>query len=238
MTRRSKASDALQQRIGYVFADGNLLELALTHVSALSSDQHRVASYQRLEFLGDHVLGCVVSDMLYRRFPHADEGELSRRLADLVRQQTCAEVARAYDMGAAVRLGPGEAQSGGRDKNAIIADVCEALIGAIHLDGGYAAAAAFVERAWTERMLKPVRTPRDAKTALQEWVQARGMPTPVYQEIERTGPDHDPRFRVAVVVPGLAEASGDGRSKRMAEQAAAVTVLVREGVWSAEESHD
>lgn len=235
MTRRSKAAEALQDRIGHRFADNQLLELSLTHVSALSSDQHRVASYQRLEFLGDHVLGCVVSDMLYRRFPGADEGELSRRLADLVRQQTCAEVARAYDMGAAVRLGPGEAQSGGRDKNAIIADVCEALIGAIFLDGGYAAAAAFIERAWTERMLKPARPPRDAKTALQEWVQARAMPTPVYQEVGRSGPDHDPRFRVAVVVPGLDEATGEGRSKRTAEQVAAETMLVREGVWSPED---
>ena len=155
-------------------------------------------SYQRLEFLGDHVLGLIISDMLFRAFPKADEGELSRRLADLVRREACADVARAIELGAALRLGASEANAGGRMRTAILADVCEALVGAVYLDGGYDAAAKLVERLWGERMRAPVRPLRDPKTILQEWAQARGLPTPTYREVERTGPHHDPEFRVAV----------------------------------------
>ena len=190
----------------------------------------RAGSYQRLEFLGDHVLGLVISDMLFRAFPKADEGELSRRLADLVRKETCADVARAIDLGAALRLGASEANAGGRLRTAILADVCEALVGAVFLDGGYEAAAALIERLWGERMRAPVRPLRDPKTMLQEWAQARGLPTPTYQEVERTGPHHDPEFRVAVTLPQREPAEGVGRSKRVAEQAAAAAMLKREGV--------
>ena len=136
--------------------------------------------------------------MLFRAFPKADEGELSRRLADLVRREACADVARAIDLGAALRLGASEANAGGRMRTAILADVCEALVGAVYLDGGYDAAAKLVERLWGERMRAPVRPLRDPKTILQEWAQARGLPTPTYREVERTGPHHDPEFRVAV----------------------------------------
>ena len=129
-----------------------MLDSALSHISALKGARNRVGSYQRLEFLGDHVLGLVISDMLFRAFPRADEGELSRRLADLVRKETCAEIARAIDLGAAIRLGASEANAGARTRPAILADVCEALIGAVYLDGGFAAAEALIGRLWQVRM--------------------------------------------------------------------------------------
>jgi ribonuclease III len=228
--RRRRRAPALEERIGYRFTSGALLELALTHISALSGARNRAASYQRLEFLGDHVLGLVVSDMLFRAFPKADEGELSRRLADLVRKEACAEVAQAIDLGAAIKLGASEVNAGGRARVAILADVCEALIGAVFVDGGYPAAAALIERLWEARMRAPARPLRDSKTVLQEWAQARGLPTPAYREIERRGPDHNPEFRVTVELPHQAPAEGLGRSKRAAEQAAAAAMLTRAGV--------
>jgi len=233
---RAKASKGrrrggeFEDRIGYRFREPALLEQALTHISALHGMRNRAASYQRLEFLGDHVLGLVISDMLFRAFPKADEGELSRRLADLVRKEACADVARAIALGDAIRLGASEVHSGGRGRTAILADVCEALIGAVFVDAGYAAAAALIERLWSERMRAPARPLRDSKTVLQEWAQARGLPTPAYREIERRGPDHSPEFRVCVELPELAPAEGLGRSKRAAEQAAAAAMLTRAGV--------
>ena len=227
--RKIPPASALETTIDYRFADADLLERALTHISALKG-QGRIGSYQRLEFLGDHVLGLAISEMLFAAFPKADEGELSRRLADLVRRETCAEVAGVVDLGASLRLGTSEIRAGGRSRVAILADVCESLIGAIFLDGGYKAALAFVQRFWAERMRKPARPLRDPKTVLQEWAQARGLPTPSYREIERTGPHHDPEFRVAVSLPERAPAEGKGRSKRAAEQAAASALLSREGV--------
>jgi ribonuclease III len=167
---------------------------------------------------------------LFRAFPKADEGELSRRLADLVRKENCADVAREIDLGAAIRLGASEANAGGRQRMAILADVCESLIGAVFLDGGYAASTAMVERLWGERLRTPARPLRDPKTVLQEWAQARGLPTPSYREISRTGPHHDPEFLVAVSLPEFSPAEGSGRSKRAAEQAAAAAMLNREGV--------
>jgi ribonuclease-3 len=228
---RSKAKDraALEDRIGYKFADKTLLERALTHISALSGGS-RTNSYQRLEFLGDHVLGLVVSDMLYRSFPRANEGELSRRLADLVRKETCADVARSMEIGPALKLGSSENNAGGRLRTTILGDACEALIGAVFLDGGFPAAEELVARFWQERMLKTLKPVRDAKTMLQEWAQARGLPTPAYRELARTGPHHDPEFRVAVVLPDRPPAEGLGSSKRAAEQNAAAAMLERVGV--------
>jgi ribonuclease-3 len=228
--RRSAALTGLEGRIGYRFNDLALVERALTHISALRGPHNPAGSYQRLEFLGDHVLGLVISDMLFRAFPRADEGELSRRLADLVRKEACADVARSFDLGAAIKLGGSEARGGGRRRTTILADACEALIGAMFLDGGYTAAAEFIERFWRERMITPVRPLRDAKTMLQEWAQGRGLPTPIYREIARTGPHHSPEFRVAVELPDRVPAEGLGRSKRAAEQAAAAAMLEREGV--------
>ncbi len=228
--RRRRGTAAFEERIGYRFKQAALLQQALTHISALSGSRNRAGSYQRLEFLGDHVLGLVVSDMLFRAFPKADEGEMSRRLADLVRKEACADVARVIELGAAIRLGASESNAGGRERTAILADVCEALIGAVFIDGGYAAAAVMISRLWEERMRVPVRPLRDSKTVLQEWAQARGLPTPAYREVERKGPDHDPEFRVKVELPKFAPAEGLGRSKRAAEQAAATAMLSREGV--------
>jgi ribonuclease III len=231
--RSRRTGSALEGRIGYRFADNTLLTCALTHISALKGPRNRAGSYQRLEFLGDHVLGLVISDMLFRGFPKADEGELSRRLADLVRKETCAEIAVSVELGAAIKLGSSEVNAGARKRPAILADVCEALIGAVYLDGGYPAAAALVERLWQERMRAKAQPLRDPKTVLQEWAQARGLPTPAYREVARSGPDHSPEFRVAVQLPNFAAAEGIGRSKRAAEQAAAAAMLTREGVKAA-----
>ena len=228
------ATAALEGRIGYKFADPTLLATAFTHVSALKPTRKRGDkrgdSYQRLEFLGDHVLGLVVSDMLYRAFPNADEGELSKRLADLVRKESCADVAKLLGLADDIKLGAVGAGASARLRKSVLGDICEAVIGAIFLDGGYAAAAEFVTGNWTERMHKHRRPLRDPKTMLQEWAQAKGLPTPVYREIERTGPHHDPQFRVAVDLPGFAPAEGIGGSKRAAEKVAASVMIEREGV--------
>jgi ribonuclease III len=221
---------AIEARIGHKFADANLLTTAITHVSALKPQRKRADSYQRLEFLGDHVLGLIVSDMLYRAFPNADEGEMSKRLADLVRKESCADVAKSLGLTDDIKLGAVGAGASARLRKSVLGDICEAVIGAIFLDGGYAAAAAFVERNWTERMRKPRQPLRDPKTVLQEWAQGKGLPTPVYREVERTGPHHDPQFRVAVDLPGLAPAEGVGGSKRAAEKVAASVMIARAGV--------
>jgi ribonuclease-3 len=220
----------IEERIGHTFKNPTLLKTALTHVSALKPSQNRTDSYQRLEFLGDHVLGLIVSDMLYGAFPKADEGEMSKRLADLVRKEACVDVAKSLGLHENIKLGTVGAGVGARLRNSIVGDICEAVIGAIFLDGGYDAAEQFVLRNWTERMRRPVRPLRDPKTVLQEWAQGKGLPTPSYREVERTGPHHDPRFRVAVDLPGLASAEGIGSSKRAAEKAAASALLSREGV--------
>jgi ribonuclease-3 len=228
--RRKRVATVLEERIGYRFSDPVQLEIALTHISALRGARNRAGSYQRLEFLGDHVLGLVISDMLYRAFPKADEGELSRRLADLVRKETCTEIARSIDLGAAIRVGSSEQNAGARTRPAILADVCEAVIGAVYLDGGYKSAEQLVERLWEVRLQATAQPLRDPKTVLQEWAQARGLPTPAYREVARSGPDHNPEFRVAVALPAFAPAEGLGHSKRAAEQAAAAAMLAREGV--------
>jgi ribonuclease-3 len=195
------ATAALEARIGHKFSDSALLATALTHVSALKPSRKRGDSYQRLEFLGDHVLGLIVSDMLYRAFPNADEGELSKRLADLVRKESCADVAKTLGLVDDIKLGAVGAGVGARLRKSVLGDICEAVIGAVFLDGGYQAAA-----------------------------QGKGLPTPVYREIERTGPHHDPQFRIAVELPGLELAEGTGGSKRAAEKAAASAMIAREGV--------
>lgn len=219
----------LETRLDHRFAERSLLETALTHMSA---DPRRLASYQRLEFLGDRVLGLSIADMLFTAFPLAEEGDMSRRLADLVRKETCAEVAAAWDLGAHLRLGEGEILAGARKNKAILADACEAIIGAVFIDGGYDAARKLVEAGFGQRLLKPVTPLRDAKTALQEWAQGQGHPTPTYAERARSGPDHAPLFRIVVRIGNLVEAEAEGRSKRLAEQAAAEALLRRQGLWN------
>ncbi len=227
--RKPPETGRLQATLGHAFKDQGLLNTALTHMSA---EGPRLQSYQRLEFLGDRVLGLCIADMLFARYPTAAEGDMSRRLADLVRKETCAEVAQGWNLGAFMRLGEGEILGGARKNKAILADACEAIIGAVFIDGGYEAARGLVERAFGERLLKPVRPLRDAKTALQEWAQGQGYPTPTYSERGRSGPDHAPVFRVAARITGLADAEAQGPSKRLAEQAAAEAFLRREGLWT------
>lgn len=227
--KRTAAASELEKTIDYRFKDRELLERSLTHISAVAGGS-RGNSYQRLEFLGDHVLGLIISDMLFQSFGKADEGELSRRLADLVRREACADVAREMQLGEAIRLGSSEANAGGRTRTAILADVCEALIGAVYLDGGFPAVVKLVEKFWGERMRVPARPLRDPKTMLQEWAQARGLPTPAYKEVERTGPHHSPEFRISVTLSNREPAEGIGRSKRSAEQAAAEALLKQVGV--------
>jgi ribonuclease-3 len=228
----SKAGDAaqaaLERRIAHQFADPKLLKTALTHPSAAASPRD---SYQRLEFLGDRVLALVVAAMLLDSYPNATEGELAQRLTALVRNEFCAEVALVLDLGKAVRLGGGEASSGGRDKAAILGDVCEALIGALYLDGGLDAAAHFVMEHWRERTVNWQGPLRDAKTTLQEWAQGKGLPTPVYAIVGKSGPDHAPRFEVEVRVETVTPERGTGGSRREAEQEAATALLLRHGVW-------
>ena len=178
MAKREGASLALlEAQLDYRFKDISLAERALTHLSATStaSAANRLDSYQRLEFLGDRVLGLVVADMLYAAHSEAGEGELSIRLAALVRREACAEVAAQWGVGPHLRLGVGEAQAGGREKTAILADACESLIGAVFLDGGFKPARALIEKAWAPRMRAIAAPERDAKTALQEWAQARAL---------------------------------------------------------------
>jgi ribonuclease III len=220
---------ALADVLDYRFRDGDLLFQALTHASAVNDGGR--ATYQRLEFLGDRVLGLLVADILFEMFPAADEGELSRRLAALVRRETCADVAREVGLGAYIRLGEGEAQTGGRRKEAILGDVCEAVIGAIYLDGGIEAAREFIARNWSDRMREASPRLKDAKTSLQEWAHAKGYGQPVYRLLDRAGPDHAPEFTISVTLSGLEPAEATGASKRVAEQAAAEAVLLREGAW-------
>lgn len=219
----------LEAALGYRFHDESLLERALTHVSAASLGGPH-ASYERLEFLGDRVLGLAVATLLYRNFPDAAEGELAQRYNSLVRRETCAEVAAGLGIDAALRLGAHEVDSGGRRRSALLADACEAVLAAVYLDGGYLSAQAVIERAWAPHMRRTRRPERDPKTALQEWLQSRGLPPPVYEEAGREGPDHAPFFTIRVVGEAFEPATGAGASKREAEQNAARAVLEREGV--------
>jgi ribonuclease-3 len=231
MRRGKPEIAALEARLGHEFADGDLMIRALTHVSAPSTvGPGRGQSYQRLEFLGDRVLGLVVAEMLYEAYPDATEGELSMRLAKLVRRETCAEVAAEWDVGQYVVMGQGEARGGGRKKAAILSDVCESLIGAVFLDGGFAAAKALVTRSWRARMNADREPERDAKTAVQEWAQARALGSPRYVEIGRSGPAHLPQFVMQVELEGFEPQRGEASSKRAAEQAAARAFLQR---WAA-----
>jgi ribonuclease-3 len=232
VARRKPNLDELLRKLGYRFEKPELLDEALTHVSA---PQASGQSYQRLEFLGDRVLGLAIAELLYKTFPGAPEGELSRRLAELVRRESCAEIAIAWDVGPHLKLGAGEAHSGERRNQTILADVCEAIIGAVFLDGGYEASRDLVERSFQPLLEAPRRPLRDPKSALQEWAQGRGLPPPTYSIAEQTGPDHAPKFRVMVKVKGSESEFGLGASKRIAEQAAARSLLLREGVWTEEE---
>jgi ribonuclease III len=226
-SHQAQVLEALEGRLQYRFKDRAGLLRALTHRSAVPGDLVAHESYQRHEFLGDRVLALVVAEMLFLAYPREEEGDLARRLNQLVRRETCAEVAVDLDLGSVLRLGAGERQSGGRRKEAILGDVAEAVIAAIYLDGGFDAAKDFVLRNWRPRMESLTGPLRDPKTLLQEWAQGRGQGLPVYAIVERSGPDHAPVFRVVVSIDGEAAGEGQGKSKRDAEQAAATVALAK-----------
>lgn len=207
-----------------------MLDRALTHSSASARNSGRNTDNERLEFLGDRVLGLVIADMLVQRFPKSSEGQLAPRLNALVRKEACADVARDVDLGDVMIMSASEAQAGGREKEAILGDACEALIAAIYRDAGLDAARTFISRHWEPRLDDVKVPPRDPKTALQEWMQGRGLPPPKYRIVDRTGPDHEPEFTVAVELKGMDPETGKAGSKRAAEQLAAEAVLRREGV--------
>lgn len=231
MSFRGRDREQLEQRLRYQFQDPALIKRALTHSSAVAPSKRTSESYQRLEFLGDRVLGLIVADLLSKRLPAANEGELSRTLNSLVRKETCAKVARALDLGAFVRLGESEARTGGAEKDAILGDVCEAVIGAIYLDGGLEPAYGFVERMFGDDLDVTQARRVDAKTALQEWAQGRGLEPPAYTEVGRSGPDHAPTFIIEVSIKGYEPLSATGPSKKLAEHQVAAHFLVREKVW-------
>ena len=216
--------DALEQKLGHHFSDAELLKRALTHASADAA-----CSNERLEFLGDRVLGLIVAEKLHSVFPEDAEGALALKFNALARGAACARAAEAAGLGEYIVLAASERASGGRGKPAILSGACEAVIAALYLDGGMKAARGFVERYWAPMFEELSHDMRDAKTRLQEWAQARGKDAsaPVYSLKEQAGPDHAPRFVVEARVPGLEPERGEGGSKREAEQAAAAALLVK-----------
>ena len=220
---------ALEEVLGYSFEDKARLDRALTHSSARRA---KGSDYERLEFLGDRVLGLCVAELLFKTFREANEGELSVRLNQLVSAESCAAIADRLKLERFIRTGADVRKLTGKHVLNIRADVVEALIAAIYLDGGLEAARGFVMAHWEDRAASAEGARRDAKTELQEWAHARFAVTPHYRVDDRSGPDHDPRFTVTVEIPGLAPATGVDRSKRAAEQAAATNILEREGVWA------
>lgn len=224
----------LETVIGYTFSDSTWLKRAVVHSSARAR-RNVDRDNERLEFLGDRVLGLTMASILFKKFPDANEGSLARTFNSLVRKETCAAVAEQIDLGLYLELGGGELKGGGRRKLAILGDACEALMGAVYLDGGFDAAHDVIARLWADKLSIEEETPADPKTALQEWAQGNGMSLPVYRDIDRTGPDHRPVFTIAVHIDGLDAGTGTGESKRTAQQAAAQAVLEREGVWQTNE---
>jgi ribonuclease-3 len=213
---------AFEGRLGHHFATPEYLSRAVTHSSMSSANRD---DNQRLEFLGDRVLGLVMAEALLALDTKATEGQLAPRFNALVRKETCADVAREIDLGAVLRLGRSEVLSGGRRKQALLGDGIEAVIAAVYLDSGFEAARELVLRLWGKRVKAVKADARDAKTALQEWAQARGLTPPDYIETAREGPDHAPVFTITAQLDNGAQATATAPSKRAAEQAAAQTLL-------------
>ncbi|EEX16901.1 ribonuclease III [Citreicella sp. SE45] len=220
--KRSAEIAALEQRLGHRFADPERLRRALTHSSMSAPGRE---DNQRLEFLGDRVLGLVMAEALLSEDRGASEGQLAPRFNALVRKEACAEVAREIDLGAALKLGRSEMMSGGRRKMALLGDAMEAVIAAVYLDAGFGTAKALVLRLWGDRIARVEEDARDAKTSLQEWAQARGMVPPSYTEVAREGPDHAPVFTIEARLENGAAARATAGSKRKAEQQAASGLL-------------
>ena len=228
MSTDAPARGALEEALGHRFKDPDLLTRALTHASLGAA-----RSNERLEFLGDRVLGLVVAERLYGEFPNEEEGGLAVRLNALVRRDACARVAEAAGLAEHLIMAPSESASGGRGKAALLAGATEAVIAALYLDGGFETARRFVLRYWNEALASLAPDLRDAKTALQEWSQGPKGPRaiPNYRIASREGPDHAPLFNVEVRVGKLEPQTGDGPTKRDAEQDAARRLLLRLGVW-------
>ncbi len=230
MNRRQAAVAELEGRIGHVFQDRELLERALTHAS-VGDGATKVRHYERLEFLGDRVLNLLAAERLMALDVEAREGAMSRLMAALVNYHACARVARRIGLAEALRLAPSASKIGARENDTVLGDACEALIGALYVEGGLDLARTFFLAFWSEEFSR-LDEPRikDPKTQLQEWAQARGMPVPAYKVVNRTGPDHAPRFTVSVAVGEYEPELAEGRSRQEAEKAAAMAMLLkREG---------
>jgi ribonuclease III len=228
MNTRADAVGALTRRLGHAFQDPSLLERALTHAS-VGGGAGKTRDNEVLEFIGDRVIGLLAAERLAELYPQAPEGELTVRLHGLVNRDACARVARRMGLGPALRLAGGETKTGGRDKDSILGDACEAVMAAVHIDGGLTAAREVFLDLWSEEFDETAMARlRDPKTALQEWSQGQGKPLPAYAVLSRSGPDHEPVFMVEVTVEGLSPATAEGRSRRDAEKAAAATLLERE----------
>ena len=215
---------AFQGRLGHRFRKPDLLLRAVTHASIGSATR---PDNQRLEFLGDRVLGLVMAEALLAADPGASEGQLAPRFNALVRKETCADVAREVGLGEVLKLGRGEMLTGGRRKEALLGDAMEAVIAAVYQDAGFEAAQALVLRLWGQRIAAVEPDARDPKSLLQEWAQARGMPPPVYAEVGRSGADHALVFTIRVTLENGATAEATARPKRLAEQTAARMLLER-----------
>ena len=217
-------ADGLRARLGHEFRDPGLLREALTHRS------FGIPHNERLEFVGDAVLNCAIAAMLFERFPTTQEGELSRARANLVNRDTLAQIARRIDLGAHIRLGEGELKSGGADRASIIADALEAIVGAVFLDGGFAAARAAIDNIYADllRDADPSTLGKDPKTRLQEWLQGRRYPVPEYAVVATSGEAHAQHFEVDCRIAALSMVThGTGPSRRAAEQEAAASALAR-----------
>ena len=229
----AKSLAALQERVGHKFADQSLLKRALTHSSLAATS--KVGDLERLEFLGDRVLGILAAESLWRAYPKMREGDLAPRLNALVRKETCAKAALAWGLDKLVKMSAQEEESGGRGKKAILGDVAEAFLGALYIDGGLEAARRAYDQFWTPNLEALSLQHRDAKTTLQEWSQERGLGAPKYEVVNSEGPAHAPAFTIDVVVEGFDPVRAEGQSKRAAQMAAARAFLVREKVWIADE---
>ena len=224
-----RAAASVEASLGRKFRRPSLLQDALTHSSAGVGRAARVNN-ERQEFLGDRVLGLVVAERLYRDFAGEGENGLAPRLNALVNRTACARAARRAGLGAALTLSRSEEAGGGREKETILADACEAVIAALYLDGGLKAARDFIDKYWAEEFAAVTSPPQDAKTVLQEWAAATKRGSPRYEVLERAGPDHAPRFKVEASVQGCDPAVGEGGSKREAERAAALALLTSAGL--------
>jgi ribonuclease III len=228
LRQKRQAGSELPAILGHDFTAPALLTEALTHPSASSPASGRPRrGYDRLEFLGDRVLGLVVAELLWRRFPDEPEGRLTQRHTHLVRRETLARVAEAIGLGRHLILSRSEQMAGAAANPTILADACEAVIAAIYVDGGFDAAAAFIGRHWEPLIAEMAAPPRDPKTVLQEWAQARGLGLPRYELVATSGPDHAPRFTIAVSIAGGEAVTASGPAKRVAEAAAAAALLER-----------